>query len=204
MARSIWKGPFVDGYVLKKAEKAKAGASAADASQGLTVLLRDRGQDQWVFPEGARIAQRMTPLPKHTETEVCAPCHARRAPLADGYTIGQPLLDGYRPALLDPGLYHADGQIDGEVYNYGSFLQSRMYRAGVTCSNCHDGHSGKLVAEGNAVCTQCHTSDQSLITPSGRTAFKPSIRRCRRSLCLCHSKCRRYGRWHGFCAKTCC
>ena len=25
MARSIWKGPFVDGYVLKKAEKAKAG-----------------------------------------------------------------------------------------------------------------------------------------------------------------------------------
>ncbi len=23
MARSIWKGPFVDGYVLKKAEKAK-------------------------------------------------------------------------------------------------------------------------------------------------------------------------------------
>jgi small subunit ribosomal protein S19 len=24
MARSIWKGPFVDGYVLKKAETAKA------------------------------------------------------------------------------------------------------------------------------------------------------------------------------------
>jgi len=24
MARSIWKGPFVDGYVLKKAENAKA------------------------------------------------------------------------------------------------------------------------------------------------------------------------------------
>ena len=28
MARSIWKGPFVDGYVLKKAEKAKAGGKA--------------------------------------------------------------------------------------------------------------------------------------------------------------------------------
>jgi len=28
MARSIWKGPFVDGYVLKKAEKAKAGTRA--------------------------------------------------------------------------------------------------------------------------------------------------------------------------------
>jgi small subunit ribosomal protein S19 len=28
MARSIWKGPFVDGYVLKKAEKAKSGGKS--------------------------------------------------------------------------------------------------------------------------------------------------------------------------------
>ena len=28
MARSIWKGPFVDGYVLKKAENAKSGGTA--------------------------------------------------------------------------------------------------------------------------------------------------------------------------------
>lgn len=26
MARSVWKGPFVDGYLLKKAEQAKAAA----------------------------------------------------------------------------------------------------------------------------------------------------------------------------------
>ena len=25
MARSVWKGPFVDGFVLRKAEKARAG-----------------------------------------------------------------------------------------------------------------------------------------------------------------------------------
>ena len=25
MARSVWKGPFVDGYLLKKAEKARGG-----------------------------------------------------------------------------------------------------------------------------------------------------------------------------------
>ena len=79
---------------------------------------------------------------------------ARRS--ATRTTIGKPLLDGYRPSLLDPGLYHADGQIDGEVYNYGSFLQSKMYAAGVTCSNCHEPHSLKLRAEGNAVCAQCH------------------------------------------------
>ena len=43
-----------------------------------------------------------------------------------------------------------------EVYNYGSFLQSRMHASGVTCSDCHDPHSGKLRAAGNAVCAQCH------------------------------------------------
>jgi predicted CXXCH cytochrome family protein len=31
-----------------------------------------------------------------------------------------------------------------------------MYRAGVTCSDCHEPHGGKLRQPGNAVCTQCH------------------------------------------------
>ena len=57
-------------------------------------------------------------------------------------------------------LYHADGQIDGEVYEYGSFLQSRMHAAGVTCSNCHDPHNAKLRAEGNALCAQCHLPEK--------------------------------------------
>ena len=59
-------------------------------------------------------------------------------------------------ALLDESLYHADGQIRDEVYEYGSFLQSKMYQAGVTCSNCHEPHSGHLRAQGNALCAQCH------------------------------------------------
>jgi len=68
----------------------------------------------------------------------------------------EPYLNGYLPAPLEPGLYHADRQIDGEVYEYGSFLQSRMNAAGVACSNCHDPHSAKLRAEGDALCAQCH------------------------------------------------
>ena len=28
MARSVWKGPFVDGFVLRKAEKARSGGRA--------------------------------------------------------------------------------------------------------------------------------------------------------------------------------
>jgi predicted CXXCH cytochrome family protein len=59
-------------------------------------------------------------------------------------------------ALIDPGLYHPDGQILEETYEYGSFLQSRMYGAGVTCSDCHEPHTAKLRAEGNALCAQCH------------------------------------------------
>ena len=58
--------------------------------------------------------------------------------------------------LLSPGSYHADGQIDGEVYVLGSFLQSKMHVRGVSCSDCHDPHSLELVAQGNALCLQCH------------------------------------------------
>ncbi len=42
----------------------------------------------------------------------------------------------------------------------GSFTQSKMFHRGVVCSNCHEPHSLKLVAEGNAVCTQCHSAEK--------------------------------------------
>jgi hypothetical protein len=35
-----------------------------------------------------------------------------------------------------------------------------MHAAGVTCSNCHDPHSVKLHAEGNALCVQCHLPEK--------------------------------------------
>ena len=35
-----------------------------------------------------------------------------------------------------------------------------MHRAGVTCSDCHDPHSLKLRAEGNTLCSQCHTPEK--------------------------------------------
>jgi hypothetical protein len=49
-----------------------------------------------------------------------------------------------------------DGQIDGEVFEYGSFVQSRMYHAGVTCSNCHEPHGLALREQGNGLCAHCH------------------------------------------------
>ena len=51
------------------------------------------------------------------------------------------------------------GSSDDEVYTYASFLQSRMHAAGVTCSDCHNPHTLKLRAAGNAVCAQCHAPE---------------------------------------------
>lgn len=90
------------------------------------------------------------------ELETCAACHSRRAQLFEDDRHGQPLMDSFLPALLEPDLYYVDGQIQGEVYEYGSFLQSRMFASGVTCSDCHDPHSLGLRVPGNGVCLQCH------------------------------------------------
>jgi predicted CXXCH cytochrome family protein len=90
------------------------------------------------------------------EVDACAPCHSRRGRVASGEHPGRPLYDTLRPEPLRAGLYHADGQQLDEVYEYGSFRQSKMYQRGVRCTDCHNPHSGETKAEGNAVCTQCH------------------------------------------------
>ena len=102
-----------------------------------------------------------TPRPQDgAEVEVCAPCHSRRTPLKEGFFASDPFLDSFEPDLLRPARYHADGQVDGEVYEWGSFLQSRMYRSGVKCSDCHEPHSAQLYAQGNALCVRCHEAKQ--------------------------------------------
>jgi predicted CXXCH cytochrome family protein len=114
----------------------------------------------WVFADGARIAQRVPALSGDLEIEVCAQCHSRRTQFSESYQPGDSFLEGFRPALLDAALYHADGQVLDEVYEYGSFLQSPMYAAGVTCTDCHDPHSGELRANGNGVCATCHVPSE--------------------------------------------
>jgi tetratricopeptide (TPR) repeat protein len=90
----------------------------------------------------------------------CTPCHSRRAIMGD-YTHSEPdLLDVMLPSLLTPELYYADGQILEEVYEYGSFTQSKMYRRDVKCSDCHDVHSIKPVKKGNDLCLTCHRAKE--------------------------------------------
>ncbi|MBV4484813.1 tetratricopeptide repeat protein [Pseudomonas sp. SWRI153] len=92
------------------------------------------------------------------QIETCARCHARRAPLGDGYTVGKRLMDDYLPSPLTRDLYALDGKIKDEVFEHGSFLQSKMFDKGVRCSDCHNPHSNELKAPGNAVCLQCHNT----------------------------------------------
>ena len=88
----------------------------------------------------------------------CARCHSRRRRVSVHDQHGRALFDDFVPEPLRAGLYHADGQILDEVYVYGSYVQSKMYRAGVRCTDCHQPHTLHLRAEGNALCVQCHQS----------------------------------------------
>ena len=111
--------------------------SANGGSLGLTIDLRGRESQR--------------------QFEICAPCHSRRRAISSDYVHGSPFMDHFAPALLREDLYFSDGQILDEVYVYGSYQQSRKFRAGVQCSDCHEPHSGALRADGNMICTQCHS-----------------------------------------------
>ena len=107
---------------------------------------------------------------QENEINVCGPCHARRDAFSQVQpTAGAAFNDHYALSLLTPDLYFGDGQQNAEVFILGSFLQSKMKAKGVTCSNCHEPHSNDLLAEGNAVCTQCHNE-------AGRSDF-PTLRK---------------------------
>ena len=129
---------------------------------------------QWQFEHGQSIASNKSPVPDHAKASAsidsCASCHSLRHPLDDRsfHGMNKPFANQYSPRLVGEPMYFIDGQIREEVFVYGSFTQSKMHRAGVSCSNCHDVHSGlvngfnpgQIAAPGNdAVCAQCHRAD---------------------------------------------
>ena len=133
-----------------------ANEKSPDPRKGLTAQLDERRGITWSIDAATGNARRSHERAGEREIEVCAQCHARRAQIAEGYHAGKPFLDHYLPSMLVAPLYWADGQQRDEVFIWGSWLQSRMHRQGVTCSDCHDPHTQKLRVEGNAVCGQCH------------------------------------------------
>jgi predicted CXXCH cytochrome family protein len=132
-----------------------------DKSKGLAVRFDERSDVAWrQDPRTGNPQRNFTPAILRKEVETCGLCHARRAEFSEDWMPGQWLSDTHVVSELSRGLYYADGQMQDEVYNYGSFKQSKMFAAGVTCSDCHDPHSSKLKASGDGVCLQCHSSDK--------------------------------------------
>jgi tetratricopeptide (TPR) repeat protein len=127
-----------------------------DGDHGLTIALSERNGIGWSINATTGNPQRSVARTSEREIQMCARCHSRRSEIYEDSVHGQAVDDDYRVALLDQDLYFPDGQIKGEVYEYGSFIQSKMFHAGVTCSDCHEPHSLKLRADGNNICLQCH------------------------------------------------
>ena len=130
--------------------------------RGNTTSKKDEGMGlvnaaqtlQWRFAEGESIAHPVGQI-SEKQTDMCGGCHSRRSVIGE-IEAGKSYADQYQISLIDPPLYHLDGQIRDEVFVLGSFMQSKMAHKGVTCGNCHDPHSGKTLAQDNALCAQCH------------------------------------------------
>ncbi len=141
-------GPASQHLALATAGKLDGTHNGFNRQRMSRISWKFRGDDDIASPTGIK---------SNADIDTCGGCHSRRSSTADARP-GATYHQQYRLALLEQGLYFSDGQINEEVFVMGSFLQSKMHRKGVTCSNCHNPHSGRLVAEGNALCAQCHKS----------------------------------------------
>jgi predicted CXXCH cytochrome family protein len=134
-----------------------------EANKGLLVRFDERHDVTWAIdPKTGNAHRRSAPATLRKEVETCGLCHARRSGFDEDWIPGEWLSQTHVVEPLARSTYHVDGQIRDveEAYNYAPFKQSRMFAAGVTCSDCHEPHSAKLRASGEGVCLQCHASDK--------------------------------------------
>src|SRR3954469_5825250 len=111
----------------------------------MLVRFDERRDRVWpIDPKTGTATHAFTPPTLRKEVETCGLCHARRSTLSEDWIPGRWLSDTHRVAPLTRGLYHADGQMLDEVYNYGTFKQSKMFAAGheganppLACASCH-------------------------------------------------------------------
>jgi tetratricopeptide (TPR) repeat protein len=122
---------------------------------------------EWAnLPEGSRpmdintgLVVRTRDLDNKELLSVCARCHSRRAIMSDYDNSNEDLLNYMVPQLITSPIYHSDGQILEEDYEYASFTQSRMFEKGIKCNDCHDSHSAKTLHPDNRLCLKCHRPD---------------------------------------------
>lgn len=160
-----------------------------DPTKGLAVFLNERSGVSWLSNPSTGNPQRSSaPAVLRREVETCGLCHARRGEFSEDWVPGQSLSDTHVVSTLARGLYHADGQMLDEVYNYGSFKQSKMFAAGVTCSDCHEPHAAKLRLTGDGLCLQCHATDKyEVATHHHHEGVSPAV-----ACASCHMPVRTY------------
>ena len=89
--------------------------------------------------------------------DTCAACHARRSEISGDLIPGESFFDHFSLTVTDEtDIYHPDGQVRDENYEFASFLSSKMGHAGIRCVDCHEPHSNKRLIEGNMLCMRCH------------------------------------------------
>lgn len=127
-------------------------------------------------------------ISSHKLVDECARCHSLREQLRNSFDHNGSFMDSYNPQLPHPDNYFPDGQIKQEDYVYGSFLQSKMYHYGISCTNCHNPHTMHLKLIGNKLCTSCH--DAHIYDTPGHYHHKMNTKA---SLCInCHMPGRYY------------
>lgn len=131
----------------------------ADSLKGFAINLSGK-KVNWKFNSEKGIAYPDKVVHNTTLIETCARCHARAGRITDSYIHGQPFLESHIPSTVNAINYYIDGQLKEEDYEYGSFLQSKMYAQGVTCINCHDPHSMQVKAPVNNTCFTCHAPEK--------------------------------------------
>jgi predicted CXXCH cytochrome family protein len=171
-----------------KARDSLWGSKDESPDKGLAVLFHERNGVTWTRDANTKQPVRnATPAPLRKEVETCGLCHARRGIISEDWVPGRALSDTHMVAMLSSGLYQPDGQMLDEVYNYGSFKQSKMFQAGVTCSDCHDPHSGKLKLAGDNVCLQCHAESYKTAAHNHHKNVTPAV-----TCVACHMPARTY------------
>ncbi len=143
--------PSNDSYHTRMAEK----TVSCEACHGPMKTHVD-WQNQYP-PVGAKNDPTIKRQTREQMLDTCGACHARRGELTGDLVPGAPFHDHFSLTLTDASdIYHPDGQVRDENYEYGSFLSSRMHHAGVRCVDCHEPHTGKRLLPGNLLCMRCH------------------------------------------------
>ncbi len=110
------------------------------------------------YPQPAKGDPTLRRFSRDQTLATCGACHARRSELTGDFRPGDLFLDHHSPVIPDESdVFYPDGQVRDEDYEFTSFLSSRMHNAGIRCFDCHEPHSSKTRAAGNALCLMCHT-----------------------------------------------